>query len=223
MAAPLRPSARAPNVESPKWSCFERGSHMRYTRRMIAALLPIILFSATAPADIVEPTDTKYDFEKVEEGGARSCRLALIISNYPAPETAIFRLLAAMSMTPGGGIFFGFSFDVGDTVFRSGLPTGMTRAPLVEAEFASPDFASGGRLQRVSTADGGYSAADGGYMAVSQDPRTTADFLAAFTRGEFEITFQREASRVLRTYKIHRLPPSNLVIQFLDCADTYRQ
>jgi hypothetical protein len=97
----------------------------------------------------------------------------------------------------------------------------MTRAQVVEAEFAAPDFASVGRLRRVSTADSGYNAADGGYMALSRDQKTTEDFLAAFVHGEFEITFRREATPVLRTYKIHRPPPSSLVKQFLDCAATY--
>jgi hypothetical protein len=193
------------------------------TRAIGLAALRIIVLTALlsalsvsfASAETLEPTGIKYDFEKAEEGGARSCRLAVIISNFPAPEAAIFRVLAAMSMTVGGGIHYGFTFDVGDTTFQSGLPLGMVPAPLQSAEFLSPIFNSTGRLQRVGTADGGY-------VAVSRDPKTTADFLLAVTQGNFEIGFSRTSSQGTRVYRIREPPPPTLMAQFLECAQTYR-
>ncbi len=173
-------------------------------------LLPFFLLCAmNASAETLTPKFLQYEAEVKQDNVSKSCNVALLLTNIPAPEIVNLKLFAARTKQ-GNVAFFGLTLDVGDLAFANGLPSKTNKALLSKASFDSPSFSSAGRLN-------GGPIEDGGVLLSTADAETGELLSASFLRGQFSITFVRKGSLSSRTYVISQAPPSDVQNQFRAC------
>src|SRR2546430_1211694 len=97
--------------------------------RALLALLVLVAIAVDVSAEMLRPGNLEYDFESDEGATSKSCRVVLVLTNLPAPEGVNFKVIAVRGKVQKL-TFIGFSLDVGDMVFVSGLPAGMQKATL---------------------------------------------------------------------------------------------
>ena len=138
----------------------------------------------------------------------------MVLINLPAPEVINTRLIAAKQLHQTA-VFFGLSIDVGDQVFKAGIPTHLIKVPLANASFESAEFNSAGRLN-------GGSVEDGGVMLSTVDVETGGSLFSGFLSGRFSINFLRSGSSNTRTYAVSRPPPQEVIRRFRSCVESLR-
>jgi hypothetical protein len=190
---------------------------MNRRRFMLAAtIMCAVVGGGPCYSEALVPKTVQFEPEVKDDAYAKACHIVLLLLNIPAPETINFHFLITRPKRDGrlvDPVFIGFQIDVGELTFSNGAPSGVTKVNLSTAAFDSSDFSSVGRLNSGSFADGGL-------LATTADTATGNEFMKAFLKGQYELSFTRMGLSGVRTYKISASPPVDVVKQFQACLNT---
>jgi len=161
-------------------------------------------------AEDLVPKETRFGFEDNSSPGVPNCTLAAYISNFPAPEFVNVRF--RVDAYPQKNVmFFSIATDVGEQLYKGGMPSGNRKVAIDQAEFSAADFDSLGRMH--TTFD------DAGVQLSTNDAEVFPILALTFQNGHFTIRFRRQGTDMIRGYAISASPsvvaiPSG---QFRDC------
>jgi hypothetical protein len=176
----------------------------------VLASVALLFFAAVARSEVLIPKSIQYEVEAKHEKTAAYCAIRLTILNMPiSPEVLKFRALVTKS-TRSESAAVGFSLEVGDSKFNRGPRMGIEVTKLAEAAFVSAGFNSVGRFF-------GADFGGGRRGAITTDGTVGEAFLAAFLKGDFDISFVAQAGSLERTYYVSETPPPSVVQAFNDC------
>ena len=161
-------------------------------------------------ADSLIPEAVQQTFELKTDNDSTLCTLLTQIVNLPAPETVNFRFSIATSNNTKN-LFSVFTVDVGDFVFRGGVPASVKPVKLSSANISSGNSSTNG-IYNVSVLD------DGGIMGSTRDLNAGAALLAMIMSGNLNVTFQRNGDLTTRTYTVTDRPSSDEVHKFSACV-----
>jgi hypothetical protein len=167
-------------------------------------------------SEALVPKTIQFENEVKEDAHGKQCHYVLLVLNLPAPETVNFHPLIMRPKSHDRLIdpmLAGLSIDVGELKFFGGKPAGVNKVNLASAAFISPTFNSLGRL---NTAPFG----DRGLLSTTTDMSTGREFIQAFLKGGYEISFMRDEVSGARSYRISASPPGEVVRQFQACLNT---
>jgi hypothetical protein len=175
----------------------------------------LLFFAAAARAEPIIPKSFHYEVEAKQEKTADYCAIRLTIRNIPiSPEVLKFRALVTKS-TEAEAAVVGFSLEVENSSFSRGPRTSTKVVRLVKAAFVSQGFNSVGRFF-------GANFGGGRRGAMTSDGTVGEAFLAAFLKGNFDLSFVAQDGVVERTYYVSEPPPSSVVQAFDRCLQTIR-
>jgi hypothetical protein len=183
---------------------------------LAATIMCAVLGGGPCYSETLVPKTLQFEPEVKEDAYAKACHIVLLLLNIPAPETINFHFLITRPKRDGrfvDPVFIGFQIDVGELTFSNGAPSGVTKVNLSTAAFDSSDFSSVGRLNSGPFGDGGL-------LATTADTTMGNEFMKAFLKGQYELSFTRKGLSGIRTYKISASPPADVVKQFQTCLNT---
>jgi len=160
--------------------------------------------------DFERKDGVQFDFEQKKDGAQnRTCNLMTMIRDPSRPEVVNFRIIHALSPTT---LFFGYSLDVGDMRYQTGLPAGLDQVVLARGEVSTGDFSSEGSMYGGPTPDGGI-------IKSTLDQQTAGNLWRGIVAGDFSLHLLRATPGAQpRTYVIAKAPSPGPLAQYLACS-----
>jgi len=178
----------------------------------VALFFGALCCASHALAETVVPEKVEYGVEaKLSNPSAGSCLIGASLSS-TAPEVVNFRAGAWSGSNNGSRqMYLGFTLDVGNWIYKDGLPIALKRTPVSETFFASKTFNSRGRFYDVDFGDGGHG-------QITGDASVGSLFLFAVYVGNFDITFSAPGIDE-RTYHVNEAPAPPVLADYHRCLD----
>ena len=191
---------------------------MQHAHQAWLTAFTICSLCAPAPSygDTLVPNTVQFENSIKDDAYGKVCEYVLLILNLPAPETVNFHVQVMRPMSNGKLIdptLVGFSMDVGELRFSGGMPAGGRKVNLATAAFSSLTFSSAGRLNIAPFGDGGISGS-------TTDRSTGNEFMNAFLKGGYDLSFTREDWPGIRSYHLSSSPLMEVVKSFHACLRT---